>query len=337
VFVSDGAGPRTVEVKVSGRDWPGLATVFASVGPEPPGAVAMLRELAVAVPIGPAPGLARAPIARTLDGLSRGDEDRAATDWPGWNHHRGELGPALSSEQLATLEARIGALPADYRAFVSEVAAFGAGPGYGLMSPIGELQARIATGTFSWEHETEPRTRAAGALPIAHGGCGVVWLLVIAGPHAGEVWVDACGSDGKVRRVAPTFGAWYRDWLSAAVQNAQPWTQWDSLCCATPKVISQLITAIEDDGTPKEAVHGEVPKRLKPGAMSLLATNSDYFGDKSELNPCQGCVTLAARFELDADVFRRAPESHLDGSGGPGAPRKSWLAKLGDRLRSRSS
>jgi hypothetical protein len=335
-FVSDGMASRTVEVKVNGWDWPGMEPVFAPVPAEPPGAIALLRELAVVVPVGPSPALVRGPVARTLEGLKRPGPKREAVDWPGWKHHGGELGATLSRDEIATLETRVGKLPADYHAFLSEVAAFGAGPGYGLMSPLGELQKRVATGTFSWNDESKPTTRAAGVIPIAHAGCGIMWLLVIAGPHAGEVWLDGRSSDGLARRVAPTFIAWYRDWLTAAVQNAQPWIQWESACCATPGVLSQLIAAMEREGVAKDAINDEVPKRFKAGALSLAAMGSDYFVDKTKLNPCQGCIALASRFHLAAAVFQSGSEPKLDGKDEPPEQRKGWLSKLGNRLRSRS-
>jgi hypothetical protein len=311
VFVSDGVTSRTVEVKVNGWDWPGIAPLFASVAPEPEGGVALLRELAVIVPIGPAPALAHAPIARTLEGLSSPKPRRDATTWLGWKHHGGLLGPPLSPAQLASVEACTGPLPADYRTFVTDIAALGAGPGYGLLSPTGSLAARMAAGTFTWQHDSKPTTPAAGAIPIAHAGCGVMWLLVLSGRHTGEVWLDARSSDRKVRRVAPTFSAWYRDWLAAAVQNAQPWLQWDAGCCATPSVLSQVIESLRRNGIPDEAMHDELPKRLKPGSVSLASTGSSYFAPEAALDACQGCISLAARFGLGSDVFLPADEPEL--------------------------
>jgi hypothetical protein len=311
VFVSDGVASRTVEVKVHGWDWPGLAPVFADAVPEPEGGVSLLRELAVVVPLAAAPALARLPLGRTLNGLA--SPKRGAIAWPGWQHHDGQLADPLSRLQLASVEARVGRLPGDYRAFVSEVAASVAGPGYGLLSPTSELATRVSAGTFSWHDHSKPSTPAAGVLPLAHAGCGVMWLLVIAGPHAGEVWLDARTSDGKVRRVAPTFSAWYRDWLGSAVQNAQPWLQWDSACCATASVLSQVIDALEQKGVPPEAMHAELRKSLGSGALSLASSGSSYFAPEAALNPCQGCVSLAARFGLGSEVFRRGDEPTLDG------------------------
>ena len=48
VFVADGPGLRTVEVKVNGEDW--RTTMFDRAAPAPEGAIVLLRELAVVVP-----------------------------------------------------------------------------------------------------------------------------------------------------------------------------------------------------------------------------------------------------------------------------------------------
>src|SRR6185295_13061790 len=123
---------------------------------------------------------------------------------------------------VADIETTVGALPPDYRRFLIEVAAAGAGPGYGLLAPTGEAQQRLAEGTFSFRDGASPTDGPAGVLALAHAGCGVMWFLVLGGPHRGEVWCDARSSDGKVRRVAGSFTEWYRDWLGSAVDQRGP-------------------------------------------------------------------------------------------------------------------
>jgi hypothetical protein len=325
VFVGDLPDRRIVEVKIDGLDWPDMDEVFAYAAPEPPGAMTMLRELAVVVPSEPAPPLARASLERTLQGLGDARIGRAAAGWHGWQHHGGQLGAPLEVEALAALEARIGVLPDDYRAFVSTVAASGAGPGYGLMTPMTDPQAELARGTFAWEHDVEPSAASRGVLALAHAGCGVMWLLVLEGARRGEVWVDAVGSDGKARRVASSFTEWYREWLAAAIRDASPWCQWDSACCATPGLISQLLAKMEQEGIAAEAVANEMARRLGPGAITLTTGGSAYFAAGTPLDPCHGCVALAARFGLAGDVFKSSDEP-------PPAPR-GWWRKLSSRLR----
>ncbi|HWU90936.1 MAG TPA: SMI1/KNR4 family protein, partial [Kofleriaceae bacterium] len=49
--------------------------------------------------------------------------------------HAYRLAPPLSDAELAALEARFGELPAEYRRFVREIGAHGAGPYHGLVPP----------------------------------------------------------------------------------------------------------------------------------------------------------------------------------------------------------
>ena len=337
VFVSDAPGRRVVEVKVDGVDWPGVDEAFANVSPEPDGAITLLRELAIVVPAGPAVPLSREPIVRTLRRLSDGPQ-RAAVDWPGWKHHGGALAAPLPRETLREIEAQLGALPSDYRDFLAVVGSSGAGPGYGLITPINDAHSTIARGMFPWADGEEPREPARGVLPLAHAGCGVMWILVLAGPHRGEVWVDARSSDGKGRRVAASFSAWYRDWLSWAVRDAVPWLQWNAACCATANVFSQLLGQLERDCVPRDSIPAELAKRLKPGSVALASGGSEYFMAKTPLNPCHGCVRLAGRFGLASSLFQVGQEPNLNPNPVDSAPprKPGLLTRLTDKLRPRN-
>ncbi|MGX1808080.1 SMI1/KNR4 family protein [Nocardia sp. NPDC055321] len=67
---------------------------------------------------------------------------RANSSVFGMQGHRFELEPVLSPGEVAELEAQIGTpLPADYRAFLLEVGAGGAGPSYGLF-PVRRVDGR---------------------------------------------------------------------------------------------------------------------------------------------------------------------------------------------------
>ncbi|MCO4745171.1 MAG: hypothetical protein KC912_10305, partial [Proteobacteria bacterium] len=90
VFVGDSEANRTLEVKVHGRDWPSAHAFFDGCEPEPPGAVVLLRELAVLVPVGPEPELTRAGVEATLAGF-RVRED-ITPSWRGWRSSGGRLG-----------------------------------------------------------------------------------------------------------------------------------------------------------------------------------------------------------------------------------------------------
>jgi hypothetical protein len=175
-FVSDTATARTVEVKVDGCDWSGMTAAFDDAAPEAEGGGVLMRELAVVVPLSAAPPLTRAPIERTLRGIA--ERNRAAvghaTAWPGPAHHGYALAlaPPLPVQELVALEAQVGQLPADYRDYLATVSGFGAGPGYGILAPRGELQMSCARGEFDWDDGEEPVGPPAGVLCLAHAGCG---------------------------------------------------------------------------------------------------------------------------------------------------------------------
>lgn len=306
VFVSDTETNRIVELKIDGADWPHAKAVFADVDHEKQPAATLMRELAILVPSSKAPRLARDPIAVALGGIGDPTLPRDIAQWPGWKQHGGLLRSAYPESVVADFEKMSGPLPADYRAFLLSVGSSGAGPGYGLIDPISAFQGRIMPGDFAWEHDAEPTTPPRGVLGLAHGGCGVMWLLVLGGPHRGEVWLDARSSDGKARRVAASFDAWYRDWLAASVRNVH-FVQWDPNSCATANAFRQVIDHLSTQGVADDQIQPELVKVVKPGALKL-STDSVYFGEGTNLNPCFGCVTIAKQLGLDTTVFAPGTE-----------------------------
>ena len=169
------------------------------------------------------------------------------------------------------------ALPEDYRYFLTRVAGPGAGPGYGLLPP----------------------QVVDGVIPLAHAGCGVTWVL-----RDGEVWVDAAGSDQTYARVASSFTDWYLAWLDHAVRGAGPWLHWDNAACATTSVLNQMIEGLEQEGESVDVL----PERLDRHGIALAGGGN--YQDSGPLDPCHGCVALAARLGLRPDVF--APGASLD-------------------------
>jgi hypothetical protein len=303
VFCADHPTAGTLEVKVDGCDWPSAAGAFADRPASDEGLLVALREIAVLVPLDPAPPLSRSPLARTLAGLAMAP--RRSTSWRGWAAHVGHLDEPLGADALARVEADLGPLPEDYRAFLRDVAAGGAGPGYGLLRPDHPAQPRLATGVFPYREDTdEAEEQARGVLALAHAGCAVVWILVLRGPRRGEVWVDAGGSDHGMRRVAASFSDWYRDWLSACTRDAFPWLQWDSGCCASPSVLSQVLTSVEErEGLTGEQAVARLPSILQPGSLALASGGGAYFAAGDAIDPCAGCVALFDRLGLDEGLF----------------------------------
>jgi hypothetical protein len=293
VFVFEGPPGRTVEVKLNGANWGPSCVQAEPVRGGPPGAMILLRELAVLVPLGPAPPiLGREAVRRTVDGLADRLEPSQAAGWPGWDAHGGRLGDPLTEAEIAVVQAATGPLPPDYRHFLTQVAGSGAGPGYGLLPPV----------------------RVDDAIPLAHAGDGVAWLLRLDEPRFGTVWVEAIGSDGTVAQVAGSFSEWYTAWLDAAVRDLTPWQQWSTAGCATPGVFSQFIEALQSRGELDPDRPADLTGLVSPGAIAI--TNGDgLLPPGSEGDPCHGCVALADRLGLPPDVFVPGLLSRTEGRG----------------------
>jgi hypothetical protein len=271
-------GPNiTPEVKVNGADWWGCRDLFTDAGPEPDGALMLLRELAVLTPLSPPQPLRRETIESTLTGLDTTPNGWHPAGWQGWRAHGGVLNMPMTPDDVAEVEAVTGPLPADYRAFLTEVAASGAGPGYGLLRPE----------VFD------------GVIPLAHAGCGVAWVMRLDGDERGTVWVDAAGSDETYARVADSFSGWYRAWLDNAVRRNEPYAQWDARYCAAASGIAQ---AVESMGK-KAKRAGRVSLAGQVGVAAISLRSGNYLPEVSAMDPCHPCVCLVANYDLPPEVF----------------------------------
>lgn len=166
--------------------------------------------------------------------------------------HGFRLGPPLPEAEVAAFEARHGVrLPAEYRAFLTRLGDGGAGPAYGLLAlaraagggngpgpaellaepfpytaridPYEEDPACIAVldaeerGELSGEEARRRlRRRFAGTVALCDEGCGYLHFLVVTGPEAGRVWLDAEAGDGGLVPLGVGFLAWYERWLEDA-------------------------------------------------------------------------------------------------------------------------
>jgi hypothetical protein len=164
----------------------------------------------------------------------------------GASTHEYQLAPPLTDDELAAIEARFGALPADYRRFVRTVAGHGAGPYYGLVEPglpepaesaesavHGDARSPSPDRPFRCDRATSHDAACPagthlldGTLVIAEQGCGGRSLLVVRGPRAGEVWSDWTAEHGAVAPEAPGLLAWFEQWSDRALlewcQRAAP-------------------------------------------------------------------------------------------------------------------
>jgi len=265
ITVNDAEVGRSVRVTVHGKDWWPSALALAAAPPAPAGTTVLLEELAVLTPASPQPTISRTFLERTITGLAYATSPGETAGWPGWWAHGGTIGPTATRADAERLEAFAGRLPPDYWEFLTSVTASGAGPGYGLLTP-------------------EVRS---GAIPLAHAGCGAVWVMRLDEPFRGQVWVDVPGPSGGFQPVARSFTRWWSDWLDGAVRGAGPWVQWPADACVGSAVVGRALRS-----------GGSVPD----GEL-LIASPGGFFPQHMPLDPCQACVAVAARGGIAASAF----------------------------------
>jgi SMI1 / KNR4 family (SUKH-1) len=137
---------------------------------------------------------------------------------------------SLSETDLAMFEQERGVeLPADYRAYLLQIANGGAGPPeYGLGSlgslpsdyrlPAPDLSKPFPfTRSWVWEDgETSPEGQQDdthyGVLILGTDGCAQYWALVVNGPERGKIWMF---TDVGIMPLVPgmTFSGWFEAWL----------------------------------------------------------------------------------------------------------------------------
>jgi hypothetical protein len=172
----------------------------------------------------------------------------------GASGHRWKLAPKLTEGEVSAVEKQYGVrLPDDYRVFLMEVGAGGAGPAYGIFrlartdgwgwdgdgaTLTGDLEtpfphAKEWNVTFeAWDEEAEAEDdywarrdawnddvywhpkQTTGAICICHEGCALRDWLVVTGPQRGMMWSDQRADDGGLRPLGQTFGEWYLAWLA---------------------------------------------------------------------------------------------------------------------------
>lgn len=201
----------------------------------------------------------------------------------GANTHGWTFGPAMTSAELATLEARVGPLPDEYRAIVLEIGASGAGPYYGLLAP----------------DAVEPSQ--PGHLVIAEQGCGGYSVLMLGGTHCGEVWADWTREGGALEQEAPSLFAWYSAWLDSALVE---WT-----ARAAPRI------AVDGPDDPAEleaiAVAFDLIARRSPGNAELLRTLAYLHVRERRFEDARATFDQAASL-LGEDPNEVRPRHHRD-------------------------
>lgn len=252
--------------------------------------------------------MAQSPLRDALVALAAHDPRWALF---GANQH-GWQSRAVAPEAIDAFEREHGvSLPAGYRRWLVEVGV-GAGPYYGL-DPL-PAGTDAPGGSFTPDTATaEPGTPIPGTVQLAHEGCGYFDLLVLTGPHAGEVWVDVREGGGPIARIYPTFEAWIAAW---------------QLRCRA-EWVAQVVAP---DGVPDSADPAFVQACAADGERVLAGVDDPMLGQypvpSDHLALGLGRIALARGDRAQAALmFERAAEASRDPSG-VRAVGQCWLARL---------
>ena len=185
----------------------------------------------------------------------------------GASHHRWQLAAPWSPEQLEAWEKRRrGTLPVHYRQWLVRVGSSGAGPGNGLFEPGTWSLGRTSKAMSQWTGRTfGPLGTAfpyktpvghhagsiAGAMPVCDLGCGMVAVLVTAGPQRGRIWLDKRRDTGGF---APEDGFGFREWILAWLTEserdaANPWKPSESHPNAPDRLLRMSAILTESEVT----------------------------------------------------------------------------------------
>ncbi len=204
-------------------------------------------------------------IARIADKLA--EVRRRGCSCFGAESHGFELDAPLDDAEVTRLEAALGvALPDDYRRFLVQLAARGAGPFYGLTAPVswrdhldGDTPVPdYAARPFVWTPSTPRdddtwRTIAAtldeplqGSIALGTQGCAYFSVLVVSGEARGRVAYVNLDGGVPFFPEPPGFLAWYERWLDELL-----WGHDVGWFAMTMPGDADTLTAAAGDGDPR--------------------------------------------------------------------------------------
>ncbi len=200
------------------------------------------------------------------------------------------FGAAQHRYELAAPRAA-GDLPPDLAEFVTTIGSGGAGPGYGLR--IGDVvpgKRPLKTGVV-----------------VAHLGCGYAAVVAM----TGEVWIDA-QAIGVEEPIAPSFTAWYLEWIERLAHNTLPASHIPPGLCPLPNALSGFLAIHEQQlglaaGTLSGDPLREALTQLGPHSIEIAAESSLLFANGTRVAPCLACASLVENLAADglrADVIK---------------------------------
>ncbi|MFJ5780229.1 SMI1/KNR4 family protein [Streptomyces sp. NPDC093094] len=80
---------------------------------------------------------------------------------------------------------------------------------------------RRAHAAWDARYEELYDAQEAGAVYLSEQGCGYASLLVMTGPHRGDIWEDLRPADRGIEPTGYDFAHWYRRWLERTEQQLQ--------------------------------------------------------------------------------------------------------------------
>ncbi|WP_143220763.1 HEAT repeat domain-containing protein [Actinomadura sp. CNU-125] len=191
-------------------------------------------------------------------------------------------------------------LPPDYRLFITELGAEGAGPGYRLCrldtacctyrrsghlaQPSPYLPGPRYFGDWEQRYEDVPRPDRnflRGTLAIAAHGCSLVTHLVVTGPARGRLFnLDSEGPVGPYVVEDIDFLAWYERWLDEIVAGYDVGWFGERLPLDEPELLAVLT---DDPSPPRRARAGE--SLLQQPALGDTAWNALLAAMTSDPDP----------------------------------------------------
>jgi hypothetical protein len=209
--------------------------------------------------------------------------------------HRYRLDPPLDADARAAIERRIGPLPDDVGELAGQLAAGGAGPGYGLvpLDRAAHVTGAPAAAGPAW-------TRG---LPVADLGCGYAAVVALDGPARGEVWIDA-RAIGVVALIHASLTAFYLDWIDRLAHARWPDAHVATGVCALASALSGYLGHCEAErDLPPGSLAGEPLRealsRLGPASIRVTAVSSVWFAPDDLVDPCLACARLLDNLAAD--------------------------------------